>query len=259
MPVTADQYLRGILAREAVDVGLHSPVYQVQNALLPALNAWAGQWLMGVSPSGSFSKGTANKSGTDIDLFVSLRDDTPETLAEIYNKLDLRMKELGYVTRLQNVSIGITVAGQKVDLVPAKRQNLLTLDHSLYLRKAGTWRKTNVNTHAHLVQGCGRLEEIKILKLWRDQKGLEFPSFYIELTVINALGTGVFASPYGAVADNVLTVMRYLRDSFSTARVLDPANGNNVISDDLSAAEKYSIRAAAVAALAATRWDGIVV
>ena len=74
-----------------------------------------------------------------------------------------------------------------MDLVPGKRQNALSDDHSLYRRKADTWTKTNVLTHARTVVGAGRADEIRILKLWRNQKGLDLPSFYLELSVIRAL------------------------------------------------------------------------
>ena len=47
-------------------------------------------------------------------------------------------------------------------------------------------------------------------------------------------------------------MFQYLRDRFPTARVMDPANTNNVISDDLNDADRAKIRAAAVAALAAS-------
>ena len=43
--------------------------------------------MLSISPSGSFAKGTANRSGTDIDLFISLSESTPETLKEIYDSL----------------------------------------------------------------------------------------------------------------------------------------------------------------------------
>jgi len=43
--------------------------------------------VLSISPSGSFAKGTANRSGTDIDLFISLSESTPETLKEIYDSL----------------------------------------------------------------------------------------------------------------------------------------------------------------------------
>jgi hypothetical protein len=107
--VTADQYLSGILDRETVNTGLYSPVRGVQAVLMPSINAWAGQFLRSVNPSGSFAKGTANKSGTDIDLFISLSENTPNTLKEIYVTLLARMRESGYTPKEQNVSVNITV------------------------------------------------------------------------------------------------------------------------------------------------------
>ena len=78
--MTADSYLQAILAREAVDTSATSPVRGVQAVLQPVLNEWGGLQLRTVHPSGSFAKGTANHSGTDIDLFVSLKSDTTNTL-----------------------------------------------------------------------------------------------------------------------------------------------------------------------------------
>ena len=77
--MTADEYLQTILQREAVDTGIYSPVRGVQSQLQPAIQEWAGGYLLSVTPSGSFAKGTANHSGTDIDLFISLAQHTPNT------------------------------------------------------------------------------------------------------------------------------------------------------------------------------------
>lgn len=62
----------------------------------------------------------------------------------------------------------------------------------------------------------------------------------------------------GALSDNILKVFHYLRNGFSHARVIDPANSNNIISDDLSAAEKAKIASAAEHALRAANWNQIV-
>lgn len=251
--MSADDYLQSILAREAVDTGPFSPVRGVLHQIQPIIADWASTQLLGVSPSGSFAKGTANHSGTDIDLFISLKDNTTQTLKEIYESLLKRMTEKGYSPRRQNVSIHIRVNGYEVDLVPAKRQTSSGDDHSLYRRKADTWTKTNVTTHiAHVMRG-GRINESRIVKLWRNQKGLDFPSFYLELTVIAAL-TG----QRGLLSSNVWKVFEYLRDSFANARVVDPANTNNIISDDLTAAERATVKAAAVQALKASDWNQIV-
>ncbi|MEN2980428.1 nucleotidyltransferase domain-containing protein [Tistrella bauzanensis] len=254
--MSADAYLQQILNREAVDTGIFSPVRAVQAALEPAIRQWANRFLIGVSASGSFAKGTANRSGTDIDLFISLSSETRETLKEIYESLFTRMQEIGYTPKRQNVSINIRVGAYDVDLVPGKHQGYPGDDHSLYRRRADTWTKTNVRTHIDHVVAANWLSETRILKLWRNQKGLEFPSFYLELAVIKALAPGFYKS--GLAAD-VWKVFQYLGADFSSARIQDPANTNNVISDDLSAAERTAIRAAATRALQAKTWGEIVV
>ncbi len=251
--MSADLYLQGILRREAVDTGPNSPVRSVQDVLMPIIRGWAGSQLSNVSPSGSFAKGTANHSGTDIDLFVSLKQGTTTSLRDIYESLFARMTQQGYSPKRQNVSINTRVNGYDVDLVPARRQDSSGQDHSLYRRRADTWTKTNVATHIRDVSQSGRTQEIRIIKLWRNQKGLDFPSFYLELMVIDAL-----SGAKGSLSQNAWKVFEYLRDSFSNTRVVDPANTNNIISDDLTAAEKSKVRAAAVQIIAAKTWGEIV-
>jgi hypothetical protein len=249
-----NDYLRQILVREAVDTGIFSPVRGCQVTIDPVLKAWGNRFLLSATPSGSFAKGTANRSGTDLDLFLSLSQDTPENLSDIHKTLVKALTDAGYKPRPQNVSIGIRVGNFDVDLVPGKRQNFLTQDHSLYKRRGDTWTKTDVSQHITKVLGSGRQSEIRLVKLWRRQKGLEFPSFYLELVVIEALKVAWLSS----LADNFRTIMTYLRDNLESARFVDPANTNNIISDDLTVAEKRAIKAAATAALVAPYWGEIV-
>jgi hypothetical protein len=253
--VSEQQYLSDILAREAVGTGLSSPALLAPGVLRPVIQQWANRFLLDVTPSGSYAKGTANRSGTDLDLFISLSPETPETLGDIHKTLVGALKAAGYQPRLQNVSIGITIYGHSVDLVPGKRQNWLFPDHSLYKRRGDTWTKTDISQHIEKVSASGRQQEIRLIKLWRIQKGLEFPSFYLELAVIKALEYA-FLTP---LADNMRTVFAYLRDNILTARFVDPANTNNIISDELTVAEKQAIRSAAIAALAAPYWRDILV
>ena len=253
--MSGDSYLQQILIREAVDTGIFSPVRAVQTVLEPVIREWANRFLIGVSPSGSFAKGTANKSGTDIDLFISLSPETKETLKEIYESLFARMQEKGYSPKRQNVSINVRVGGYDVDLVPGKHQGYPGADHSLYRRRADTWTKTNIAAHISHVIAAGWISETRILKLWRNQKGLDFPSFYLELAVIRALAPGLYKT---GLANDVWKALQFLAGDFSSARIQDPANTNNIISDDLSIAERATIKAAAVRALQAKSWNEIV-
>ena len=253
--MSEQDYLNAVLARELVGTGLSSPALFVPGVINPVIEKWAGRYLLDVMASGSYAKGTANRSDTDLDLFISLSPDTPDTLFNIQKTLIEALKAAGYQTRLQNVSIGTSVLGHSVDLVPGKRQNWFFNDHSLYKRRGDTWTKTDVSKHIETIKGSYRQSEIRLIKLWRTQKRFEFPSLYIELAVIKALERQ-FVTP---LADNVRTIFAYLRDNILTARFIDPANTNNVISDDLTVAEKRAIRGAAVAALAAPYWRQIVV
>lgn len=157
--MSADAYLQQILNREAVDTGPYSSVRGVQSTLAPLIRDWAGIQLVSINPSGSFAKGTANASGTDIDLFISLAADTTNPLKEIYGTLAKRLQDRGYTVRRQNVSLNIRVGTIAVDLVPARRQDNTSEDHSLYRRKADTWTKTNVINHINYVRAgrahCG--------------------------------------------------------------------------------------------------------
>ena len=119
----------------------------------------------------------------------------------------------------------------------------MTYDHSIYRKKTGTWTKTNIWKHISLVKKSGRQNEIRAIKIWRKLHRLEFPSFCIELTVIEALRR----RPPGRLAVNLQKVFEYLSTDFRQARILDPANSDNMVSDDLNDEEKRAIARAALA------------
>jgi len=253
-----DQYLRQALQRHAVNTGALSPARLAVQLIEPAIREWAGQYLISVEASGSFAKGTAVSGGTDIDLFVSLSSITPNSLAEIYNTLFNKMQNLRFQNqplqaRRQNVSIGITLNGTKIDIVPGKRQDQWSNDHSLFRSRTNTWTKTNVAQHINLVANSGRTDEIRILKIWRDRRKLDFLSFFLELAVIEALK----GKRTGNLSNNVIATLEYLKTRIGTARLLDPANTNNVVSDDLSVAGKQAVASAAATALNGS-WQDLV-
>jgi hypothetical protein len=99
-----------------------------------------------------------------------------------------------------------------------------------------------------------RVNEIRAIKIWRNLHKLDFFSFYLELSVMNALAY----KPTTTVAQNVITALEYLESSFPTARVLDPANTNNVVSDDLTIAEKNAIATQAKSSRQAPYWEQII-
>jgi len=223
-------------------------------ALAPTLREWANQYLLNFGFSGSFAKGTAISLGTDIDIFISVGQVPGRNMKEIYWNLFNYLAERQLQPVAQNVSVRVRSRGFRVDVVPGRRQPGNTTDHTLYRKKADTWTQTNVAQHVGLISGSGRTSEIRALKVWRELNSLDFPSFYLELTTIEALK----GRRFGQLADNTLTALRYIADRLASARVIDPANTNNVISDDLDDASKKAVAAAAAKSAGQGNWGQII-
>lgn len=258
MAADSSAYLNNILIQKSASINANSPAAKAAYKIVPLMRAWGGIHIVSLELSGSYAKGTAVKGGTDIDLFISLSENLNMTLKNIYNNLHTFLKENGYPNaRAQNVSVGIMIDGIRIDLVPAQRQNPTSQDHSLYRRKADTWTKTNIQRHIQVISQSKRLSEIRAMKLWRNHKGLNFPSFLLELSVIEALRHSSYIGNGGDLSENIVTVLNYLKTTFKTANIIDPANTNNIISDDLTPAEKNSISQAAEAALKGT-WGNFI-
>lgn len=245
-----DQYVAQIIQRYAPS----SMTALVFGQISPLLTQWAGSQLSRVFISGSNAKGTAIRGGTDLDIFISLKSSISQDLGEIYESLYQFATKQIWLPRKQNVSIGIQYLGSKIDLVPGRIQAGSFTDHSLYKNKATTWTKTNVDLQITTIRTSQRIDEIKAIKIWRNLHNLEFPSFYLELIVIEALRYQRAAN----LAQNVLEVLRYISDNIIVSRVLDPGNMSNVISEDLTVAEKSALSFAAANSLRESDWNRII-
>lgn len=247
-----DQFLLGLIQKYSRGTQHTYLVNSAKDELDKLIKNWAGNCLISTTVSGSFAKGTAISLGSDFDLFVSL--DTSSTLKEVYYSLFSALSSAGYVVKKQNVSLGAVVNNLNVDVIPAKKQPGHTNDHSLYLSKSDSWTQTNVEQHISLVRNSGRLDEIRITKIWSKLHKLEFPSFYLELAVIEALK----GRPSNQLDLNFQKVLSYLSTAFKDQRFVDPANSNNIISDLLTNSEKDAIAAKAKEGYDAANWSGVI-
>ena len=250
--MSQDEYLKQIIAYKKAETITFNDFRLVE--VISTLTKWAGQQLSALKQSGSSAKGTAIKGIADFDIFISLKSDTTGTLKEIYYKLEKEVKDAGWTTRRQNVSIGITHSNLKIDLVPGKIQPGYQNYHSIYSSKKDTWMQTNVDLHITKVQNSNRVNEILLTKIWRHIHGLDFPSIYLELTVFDAL----YNKPVNDISNNFLAVLVYLRDKFVNRAVTDPANTNNKISDMLYKYEKEEIALQAKTSLEKKTWEEII-
>jgi hypothetical protein len=250
--MTPDDYVNSILSRYTVN---QAAAVAAGQAVYPIVKTWAGAQLAEGKFSGSHAKGTGIAGSVDTDIFISLKSDTTNTLKEIYDSLAQTMRNNGYAPKLQNVSIRVSHGGMQIDLVPGIKHSGNSNYHWLYVSRSGRERtQTNIDLHISEVTSSGRINEIRAIKIWAKNHGLDFPSIYLELSVIAALS----GYRVGNTANNVLTVLEYLRDRFMNARIQDPANTANIISEDLTQAEKQAIATQARISKLKPTWGEII-
>ena len=252
--MTADQYVEAVIAKYAVPRGPTSPAEMLGAGIAPAIRNWAGAHLSGLTYSGSYAKGTGVHGVADVDLFISLKSTTPGTLKVLFESLYSLAEQQGWSPRRQNVSVGIEKGGTKADLVPGRVQEGYANYHSLYRRKGDTWTQTNVALHVSEVVNSGRTKEIRALKVWRAQQSIEIPSLLLELFVIEALK----GRPRDVLAQNVIFALRSIASQFESARIVDPANSNNVLSDLLDASERRAAALKAASSASKQSWAEII-
>lgn len=226
------------------------------------LQKWASTCFISVLNSGSRAKGTAISLASDVDYLVSLTSSCNANsggLKSIYDGLYNHLRTKYNPVRKQNVSFRIKMGNLEVDITPARKQLGNTNDHWLYVSKQDTWKQTNIQKHINDISGSGRLNEIKLLKIWRELNGLEFPSIYLEYLTISSLsGKSKDAS---RLSDNFIFLLRELAKDTNNplnSRIIDPANSNNILSDLLTTSEKRAIISKAKISSGQQYWKDIV-
>lgn len=224
------------------------------------LKAWAGPCFIAILDSGSRARGTAISIASDVDYLVSLDSSCNENsggLKSIYDNLYCYLTDRYINIRKQNVSFRINLGGLQVDVTPARKYGGNTNDHNLYVSKKDSWIKTNIQKHINDISISGRRREIQMLKIWRELKRFEFPSIYLEYLAVEKLLYRKSKGPESLEA-NLISCFKQLSAEVNNpldARLVDPANSNNILSDLLTDNEKKIVKIAAAVAYDAKCWD----
>lgn len=251
--MTGDEYILSILKKYEVPRGPESATEQAASSIAPKIQRWAGEWLAALSYSGSYAKQTAVHGITDADLFISLKPEMPGSLKKIHDELFTLATLHGWQPRRRNVSIGITVKGTALDLIPGRAQAGYENYHDLYWPKSDTVRQTDPKLHVDTVSGSPHLREIQAVKIWRHVHQLDWPSLYLELFVMNSLA----GRRADALAYNVLHALDAIGAALETTSIADPANLDNILSEELTPEEKKAIAEQANNSAAEQHWEEI--
>jgi len=250
---TTEQYAASIVEKYHVVADTGSASHRAADEVIPLIKQWGKQYLLGLTLSGAYAKNTAISLSSHVDVLIALNPVPGMEMKKIFWSLFEHLTDHNMRPHTRNVSVQVQSKGLFVDLIPACRDRE-TSGSVLFNKRTGVAVHTDVAQHVHLIANSGRQQEICALKIWRERNGLDFPSLYLELTVLNALESERF----GQVSDNVLAVLRYLAGRFEQVVVRDPTNSANIVSDDLKSGEKQAIAKAARNALYDENWKKII-
>ncbi len=247
------EYLESVLEAQTLGQGdvpaLQSARDTIEGLLRPVVGRDARFYY-----GGSYAKNTMLRVRYDLDLVVSYAHDCGLAVEAIYNQVyaTLRLAGLGVVTRTVAVRIH-QAGGFHIDVVPGRAHDGTFRYASLFVNAASpSWLQTSLKLHIESVKDAGLSDIVRLVKLWAIRHSLGIETFPLEIAVQRAM-YGVRRDDIGAAMNAVLA---WLRSELVGARLVDPANSNNII--DVPASTRYSVAAAAERAIAASSWNQVV-
>lgn len=205
--------------------------------------------------AGSYGKHTMIRQRYDLDIVVYWPHDCDYTIKGIYDAVGRTLMKYWRCVIPKTVCWELPFQGGfHIDVVPGRALDATFVEANLYRTDTGTTLKTSLKKHIKIVRGSGRLDAIRLMKLWKERRGVPFKkSFLLEvMTIIGCRGTST--TDY---SKQLVAALRHIRDTIETCNIKDPANTANSLSDDLDKAARAKIKAAADAALRAKYWSEV--
>ncbi len=242
-------YLEEVLEAQRVDAAVEDAVRARRREVEGALGGWGARFYYG----GSFAKRTAIAAAFDLDVVVYFPAECGQGPREIYEAAEGRLRKAGHVPHRQNVALRLRYTpGWHIDVVPGRAVDDSYEYARLWSSERRAVRQTSLKRHIEMAR-AGDREVVRLLKVWRARHGVPVGSFVLELAAERAL-RGCEA---GALEQRFALVLRWLGEEFEGARLVDPANSANVVTDEIEWFRKRDIADAAKEALGGA-WERVV-
>lgn len=244
------ELLRGQEVGEVVEGALRARRVEIEELLRLGWKQGAPRFYYG----GSFGKKTMIAAHFDLDVVMYFAAGTAEGPEALYTAVERRLREANHSTVRRNVSLRLQYTpGWHVDVVPGRALDDTYGYADLYASETGSAKRTSLKVHIDLARSGDR-DTIRLLKLWKWRNTVPVGSFVLELVVAQVLREREGAS----LEERVERVLRFLADSFLEARLVDPANPENVVTDELHYAQRRPVAEAAQRACGQGSWERVV-
>jgi hypothetical protein len=234
-------YLEELLESQRVGPEIEAAVRARRAEIEPILTARG--WSPRIYYGGSYAKRTMIAAQFDLDLVVYFPRATPQSPRDLYASVEDRLRGAGHHVLRHNVALRLQYTpGWHIDVVPGRALDDSYEYADLWSADRGATRQTSLKRHIELARN-GNRDLIRLLKLWRRRHLAPIPSFALELIAARATD---FRD-----ALQLLANLEHLR-------LVDPANSNNIVTDDLHPTRKQHTADLAVRSLNETSLDRVI-
>jgi hypothetical protein len=227
------------------------------------LQTWAADCFMGIRDSGSHARGTATSVSSNVKLLLLLSNACHRNAGGIrssYESLHGYLIERYRDVKKHRVSLRLRLNGMDIDITPARMQLGDDDLHTLYQPDGEKILETSVLQHAGDALAAARAAETKLIKIWFDQHGIQWPAIYVDYLVPTKLLANIKPEK-DSLSLNFMHMIRQLaKRDFNPLleNFEDPANHENLLSELMSDQDKRAAIKAAQQALVARTLEGVI-
>lgn len=270
MTMTPTEYLKKILDGQTLDPNGQELADLTKHGqdVVATLNREFPDSDKAIRYAGSHAKGTMIRESYDLDIacYFANEDTTAgDTLEDIAKSVkqalesDYRVRQKTSALRVRSSEKDSLDVDFHIDVVPGRYTGTERSDAFIHLRSREKCRmKTNLDTHVQAIRWSGRVDEIRLMKLWNIRTGLQLKTFVLELATIEFLNLP--ESPFG-LPERLRFLWEHFRDNAETFTVEDPANptGNDLSEylDDQVRTRVKKVASKTVETLDDTGWVGV--
>ncbi|MCF2140416.1 MAG: hypothetical protein K9W44_10230 [Candidatus Lokiarchaeota archaeon] len=203
--------------------------------------------------AGSFKKNTWIKEYHDLDMFLIWEPNFGDIKKIFYQVEDALHLEWNKIIKKKVAWCLPYNKTFHVDIVPSV-QDSHDPDYSyLYNSETEQYLRTSLNRHINEIEKYNRRDVIRLLKLWKFRKNVPISTFLLEIMVHLACWNITRTS----LSIQLETCLEYIARNICDREYYDPANKQNIVTDNLTSREKKEIEQKAYQALNRTYWGEI--
>jgi hypothetical protein len=251
--MTNHEYLKQLLAGQDLTTAQTATLQRCRDAIESQVTKLDGNPRFYYA--GSYGKKTMISESFDLDIVAYWPDDCGFLLKDIFSAVGSVLQQKWKSARPRTVAWSISFQGGfHIDVVPGRALDKAYKEANLYRSDKDSSMKTSIKVHIDTVRSSGRQDAIRLVKLWKTRNGVPWKkSLALELMTIEALkGTSTTD-----LEQQLFKVFAHIRDTIEKVRIVDPANSNNIVSEELSDSDRKAIETAAQAAIAAKLWSDV--